>query len=58
MYRVHRSNPRHYVVRCVVEGYPGKVSAHRANIFGSVFAVKVVIDHTYELASPYDSIGT
>ena len=46
VYRMHRSNPGHYAVRCVVEGCPGKVNAHRAKIFGSVFAVKVVTDHT------------
>lgn len=36
VYRVHRSNPEHYAVKCLVEGCLGKVSAHRAKFFGSV----------------------
>ena len=52
MYRVHRSNPGYYAVKCVVEGCLDKVSAHRAKIFGSVFAVKAVTDHTCELSEP------
>ena len=52
MYRVHRSNLGHYTVKCVVEGYPSKVSAHKAKFFGMVFTGKVVIDHTCELSEP------
>lgn len=52
VYRVHRSNPGKYTVKCVVEDCPGKVSAHRAKIFSSVFTVKALIDHTCELSEP------
>ena len=52
VYRVHRSNPGKYAVKCIVEGCPGKVSAHRAKIFGSVFTVKELIDHSCELSEP------
>ena len=52
VYRVHRSNPGKYAVKCIVEGCPGKVSARRAKIFGSIFTVKELNDHTCELREP------
>ena len=37
-------------MKCIVDGCPGKVSAHRAKFFSSVFTVKAVTDHTCELS--------
>lgn len=39
-------------MKCIVEDCPGKVSAHRAKIFGSIFTVKELIDHTCQLSEP------
>lgn len=42
MYRVHRSNPGQYAVKCVVEGCPSKVSAQGAKISPKMLMSEVV----------------